>query len=176
MIRMGKAGVVAAVVAGVISIDGCASLRLAPSPSAAASAELERGFVIQHGPAEVQFVVAGVPDRVLPRLMTALAAESLFVTSSQGERIEAKLPPDNEIGVTYQVVARGLITPADPGTTRVRLYGERTVSAVTKDTLDVQRIDGGMYGRSGATWLSLLKIAASLQPDSSKRIVVLPPE
>jgi hypothetical protein len=32
-----------------------------------------------------------------------------------------------------------------------------------------------MYGRSGATWLSFLKIASSLQPDSSKRTVVLPP-
>lgn len=171
----GKTVIAAAAIGGCISIGACTSLRLAPSPSAAPSAELERGFVIQHGPAEVQFVVAGAPDQVTSRLTSAFAAETLLVTSSQAGLIEAKLPPDNEIGVIYQVVVRGLITPADPGSTRVRLYGERSVSAVTKDTLDVQRIDGGMYGRSGATWLSLLKIAASLQPDSSKRIVVLPP-
>lgn len=175
MSRMQKTVIAAVAVAGSIAMGGCTSLKLAPSPSAAPSAELERGFVIQHGPAEVQFVVPGAPDQAMPRLMTAFAAESLAVTSPQPGLIEAKLPPDNEIGVTYQVVVRGLITPADPGLTRVRLYGERTVSAVTKDTLDVQRIDGGMYGRSGATWLSLLKIATSLQRDSSKRVVVLPP-
>jgi hypothetical protein len=160
---------------GVVALAGCASLKLSPPPSAAASAELERGFVVQHGPAEVQFVVTGAPDQVAQRLTSAFMAETLAVTSSQPGLIEAKLPADNQIGVAYQVVARGLIAPAEPGSTRVRLYGERTVMFVTKDSLDVQRIDGGMYGRSGATWLSFLRIATSLQPDSSKRVVVLPP-
>jgi hypothetical protein len=159
----------------VLALFGCASLQLAPPPSAAASVELERSFVVQHGAAEVQFVVAGPPDEVARRLTSAFQAESLAVTSSQPGLIEAKLPADNQIGVSYQVVARGLIAPAEPGSTRVRLYGERTVMFVTKDSLDVQRIDGGMYGRSGATWLSFLRIARSLQPDSSKRVVVLTP-
>src|SRR5437868_6844006 len=163
-----------AALAGILAIDGCASLRLAAPPSAEASAELQRRFVIQHGPAEVQFLIAGTPDQVTPRLLTAFTGETLAVTSSQPGLIEAKLPADNEIGVTYQVVAHGVISPAEAGSTRVRLYGERTVTSVTTDPLDVQRIDGGMYGRSGATWLSLLRIAALLQPDSSKRIVVLP--
>jgi hypothetical protein len=157
-----------------LAVAGCTSLRLAPSPSAAESGELQRGFRRQQGPAEVQFTVAGTPDLVTPRVTSAFTAETLSVTSSQPELIEAKLPADKELGVTYQVVARAVIAPAEAGSTRVRLYGERTISAVTKDTLDVQRIDGGMYGRSGATWLSLLKIAAALQPDSSRRVVVLP--
>ena len=130
MNRTEMAVVSSALLTGILTIGGCASIKLAPSPSAAASAELERRFVIQHGPAEVQFVVAGAPDQVITRLTTAFAAETLLVTSSQAGLIEAKLPPDNEIGVTYQVVARGMITPADPSLTRVRLFGERTVSAV----------------------------------------------
>jgi hypothetical protein len=159
---------------GFLGLVACTSLRLAPSPSAAPSGELQRGFRREQGPAEVQFTIAGTPDLVTPRVTSAFMAETLSVTSSQPELIEAKLPPDTELGVTYRVVARAVIAPADAGSTRVRLYGERTISAVTKDTLDIQRIDGGMYGRSGATWLSLLKIATALQPDSSRRVVVLP--
>jgi hypothetical protein len=172
--RMKSAVLGAGLLAGLL-VSGCAPLQLAPPPTAAASAELERKFVVQHGPAEVQFVVTGPPEQIAQRLTAAFIAETLSVTSSQPGLIEAKLPADNQIGVTYQVVARGLMAPAEPGSTRVRLYGERTVMFVTKDSLDVQRIDGGMYGRSGATWLSFLKIASSLQPDSSKRTVVLPP-
>jgi hypothetical protein len=172
---MKSAAMGSAVVATIVALGACASIQLAPPPSAAESVELERGFVVQHGPAEVRFAVAGSPDEVAKRLSSAFAAETLAVTSSQPGLIEAKLPADNQIGVSYQVVARGLVAAAEPGSTSVRLYGERTVMFVTKDSLDVQRIDGGMYGRSGATWLSFLKIAKSLQPDSSKRVVVLPP-
>ena len=175
MNRMKFSAVGSAVAATMLALGACASLQIAPPPSAAESVELERSFVVQHGPAEVQFAVAGSPDEVAQRLSSAFAAESLAVTSSQPGLIEAKLPADNQIGVNYQVVARGLIAAAEPGSTRVRLYGERTVMFVTKDSLDVQRIDGGMYGRSGETWLSFLRIAKSLQPDSSKRVVVLPP-
>jgi len=107
-------------------------------------------------------------------VMRAFTAETLSVTSTQPGLVEATLPVDNEIGVKYQVVVRAVIAPADAGSTRVRLYGERTITSVTTDPLDVQRIDGGMYGRSGATWVSLLRIAAALQPDSSRRVVVLP--
>src|SRR5436853_5721551 len=98
MNRIGRTVAVAAVVAGFITVDGCASLKLAPSPSAVPSAELERGFAIQRGPAEVQFVMAATPDQIIPRLTTAFAAETLVVTSSQAGLIEAKLPADNEIG------------------------------------------------------------------------------
>jgi hypothetical protein len=135
---------------------------------------MQRGFVVRHGPAEVQFTIAGTPDQVTPRVMSAFMAETLSVTSSQPGVIEARLPADKEIGVTYQVVARALITASDSGRTLVRLYGERSVSAVSSDPIDTQRIDGGMFGRAGATWLSLLKIAVALQPDSSRRTVVLP--
>lgn len=159
---------------GVVAIVACTSLKLAPSPSAAPSQELQRGFRPQQGPAEVQFTVAGAPDAVTPQVMRAFTAETLSVTSTQPGVVEATLPADNEVGVKYQVVVRAVIAPADAGSTRVRLYGERTISSVTKDPLDVQRIDGGMYGRSGATWVSLLRIAAALQPDSSRRVVILP--
>jgi hypothetical protein len=159
---------------GLVAGLACTSLRLAPSPSAAPSDELQRGFRRQQGPAEVQLTLTGGPDQVTPRVMSAFKDETLSVTSSQPGLIEAKLPADNEVGVRYQVVVRAEIAPADAGSTRVRLYGERTITAVTQDPLDVQRVDGGMYGRSGATWLSLLKIAAALQPDSSRRVVVLP--
>lgn len=158
-------------VALLLLVGACSSLKLAPPPTYAESAALEGQSRIEHGLSEVRFTTRENADAVKVKLLSAFLDEGLSVTSSQERTLEAQLPTDKSLGTDYRVVARAVILPIGD-TTRVRLYGERSEGNDFRN--DVNRIDSKTRGRGGPTWLSLLKIARRLQPDSSQRVVVVP--
>jgi hypothetical protein len=154
-------------------VTSCSHLKLAPPPTAAESTALEQRSRIEHGLAEVQFTTRERADVVKTKIASAFLDEGLSVTSTQEQLIEARPPANRDAGTRGVVVARALIMPGPTGEgARVRMYGERTASGFAGEK--GQRIAGRTYGEGGAMWLSFLKIAARLQPDSTQRTVVLP--
>lgn len=156
---------------GATSMMAC--VHLAPSPSVAASAEIARSFRHETGAPEIRIDVAGAD--VQARVASALGAERFTVTTSQSNLIEAAGPTSADFK-NLKVVVRALLAPApSPGDVRVRLSGDRIVTDFGDGEVDRSAIDPTMYGIAGDAWVSLLKVAAALQPDSTKRVVVLPP-
>ena len=152
-----------------------ACVQLAPSPSVAASAELARTFRHETGAPEIRIDVAGTDNAVQARVASALADERFNVTSSQSNLVEAAGPTSADIK-NLRVVVRALLVPAPAaGDVRVRLSGDRILTNFGNGEADRSPIDPTMYGIAGDAWVSLLKVAGALQPDSTKRTVILPP-
>ena len=158
-----------------VAASMAACVQLAPSPSVAASAELARTFRHEVGAPEIRIEVAGADNAVQARVASALADEHFTVTSSQSNLVEAAGPTSADIK-NLRVVVRALLAPAPvPGNVRVRLSGDRILDNFGNGEADRSPIDPTMYGIAGDAWVSLLKVAAALQPDSAKRTVILPP-
>ena len=156
-----------------VALTAC--VQLAPSPSVAASAELSRTFRRETGAPEIRIDVAGTDSAVQARVASALTGEHFNVTSSQSNLVEAAGPTSADIK-NLRVVVRAFLGPAPvAGDVRVRLSGDRILANFGNGEADRSAIDPTMYGIAGDAWVSLLKVAAALQPDSTKRTVVLPP-
>lgn len=118
--------------------------------------------------AEVRIVVSGTAESVTARVTNAFLDHDLPVSSTTGNVVEARLGAESGLVGQYDIVARAVVLPSDSGIT-VRMYGEEASRAM--GVAGSGRVGQFSSGRAKRTWESLLAVAASLQPDPSKRFV-----
>jgi hypothetical protein len=102
------------------------------------------------------------------RVVQAFMENQLAVNAVQGSIVEAKLPREQGLLGSYDIVTRAVVLPADSGSA-VTLYGEETEVGTGNDATHTSRLNPSNMGRALETWQKLVKIAETLQPDSTMR-------